>query len=366
VKVKEVCRRLEKLAPPGYAYPWDRSGLRIGSPQIEVSRVLVALTVTSEAFAAARKAKAELIVAHHPPLWDPLEVLRTDNRETQLWLEIAQAGLACYAAHTNLDIAPGGVNDALADRLDLEQRAPLFQTPHVALVKLVTFVPEAHLGPVREAVCEAGAGEIGEYRHCSFSSPGTGTFLPGDKAQPFAGKRHVVNEEPERRLEVQLHEARLSQVLAALKRAHPYEEVAYDVYPMNNPDPYIGLGVRGKLAEAVTANELAAIVRKALDIQHVRLVAKSKRKIRSVGVMGGAGSSQIHKLPRGIDAFITGDVTYHDAQAGYDRGIAVIDAGHHGTEKWIVPQLAAYLKKRLESVKVSTFMEPDPFYAVTE
>jgi len=366
VTVAEVIGVIDALAPPGYAFDWDRSGLRIGAPDKKVKNILVTLTVTPDAFKAAKKNKADLIVAHHPPLWEPLTTLRTDNIETELWVDVAASGMACYAAHTNLDIAPNGVNDVLADKLGLVNRSPLFPTPHVNLVKVVVFVPDTHVATVREAMAAAGAGLIGEYASCSFSVGGTGTFLPSEKTDPHSGKRSVVNEEPERRMEMQVHEARLAGVVDAMKEAHPYEEVAFDVYPMNNPDPYIGLGVRGELEKSMSFDAFSKMVREALKTQHVRTIGAMRSSITTVGVMGGAGGSMIANVPDGIDAFVTGDVTYHDAQHALDRGLAVVDAGHNGTEKWIVPHLAKYLRGKLKDAKVATFTEPDPFHAVVE
>jgi len=202
MKVGEIGSYLEKLAPPAWAYSWDRTGLSVGNPNSTVRGVVVALTVTREVFDIARRAKANLIVSHHPLIWEPLSALRTDDPHTALCLDLAKAGIACFAAHTNLDVAPNGVNAVLAERLGLCDVDSLISVPHAGLVKLVTFVPESHLAAVRDAVCAAGAGVIGEYTHCSFSSPGVGTFLPGTKAQPFSGRKHIVNEEPERRFEI--------------------------------------------------------------------------------------------------------------------------------------------------------------------
>ena len=366
MNVADIAACIEGLAPVGFAYDWDRVGLRIGDPTTKVKRVLVALTLTPAAWAAARKRNVHLIVTHHPPMWEPLSTLRTDHPETRLWLEIAQSGVACYTAHTNLDVAPGGVNDVLAERLGVEDTRPLFPVAQGSFVKLVTFVPDRHLAVVRQAVCDTGAGKIGEYAQCSFSSEGTGTFLPSEKAKPFSGKRHVVNEESERRLEILVQAARLSDAIEGLNSAHPYDEVAYDIYPIKNADASIGIGLAGHLPKSVSLADFSKSVRAALNVQHIRAVGKAKQRIKTVAVMGGAGGGQIPHVPEGIDAFVTGDVKYHEAQSALDRGLAVIDGGHHGTEKWIVGHLAAYLRRELKSLNVSTYMEPDPFLAVVE
>ncbi|HIJ74635.1 MAG TPA: Nif3-like dinuclear metal center hexameric protein [Candidatus Hydrogenedentes bacterium] len=366
MKVRDVCAAIETLAPLKLACEWDRVGLSIGDPNADVRRVLVVLTVTRGALRAAAKAHANLIVAHHPLMRQPLENLRTDNPVTRLCVDIAGAGIACYVAHTNLDVAPGGMNDLLAARLGLRQPRPLIAAPQNRQVKLVTFVPESHLPAVRRAVCDAGAGVIGDYTYCTFSAPGVGTFLPGDKAQPFSGARHLVNEEPELRFETIVPQARLDRVVGALKSAHPYEEVAYDIVELQNRDAAISLGVQGELPSPMSLNEFARRVRDALKVSHVRVVGAAKKRVCHVAVLGGGGGGEVEHLPRDTDVYVTGDVRYHDALAAAERGLAVVDPGHAGMEKWIVPFLAGYLKRTCKPIKVITYREPELFRFVAE
>ena len=365
MRVRDVIVAMDEWAPPELAYSWDRCGLHAGRPDQEVRKVLTCLTVTKAALSAAKKARAEMIVAHHPLIWDPLKTLREDNDEAMLCLEVAREGIACYAAHTNLDVVPGGVNHILAGRLGLKNLSSLIRVPHAQMMKLIAFVPGSHLAAVRDAVSAAGAGTIGDYTHCSFSAPGTGTFMPGDRSAPFSGRKHVVNEEPEHRFETLVPKARLARVLIALFAAHPYEEVAYDVVPLANPDKTISLGLQGELAKAVKLDAFAASVRTALDIGHVRVAGDPKRSVKRIAVMGGAGGGSSGEVPGDVDVFVTGDVKYHEAITANERGLAVIDAGHHGTEKWIAPAIAEYLNAQCKGVKAVAYMEPDPFRAVT-
>lgn len=361
MRVGDVCAAVEAWAPAGLAYEWDRSGLRIGSPDAEVSRVVVALTATRAVYEKAKEVGAEMVVAHHPPIWRPLETLRTDNPETRLWVDFAAAGIAVYGAHTNLDLTPGGVNAVLAERLGLADTRVLLPARHAAQVKLVTFVPESHLDAVRQAVCDAGAGVIGAYTQCSFSTPGTGTFLPGDEAQPFSGEVGKVNEEPERRFETLVLRARLPRVLQALRRAHPYEEPAYDIVTLENVDPAIGLGLQGDLPEPTNLARFAEFVRTALEVDHVRYVGDPERAVRRVGVIGGSGGGEARHVPGEVDALVTGDVAYHDAVEALDRGLALVDAGHQGTEKFIVAALADYLATTLPDLEAFPYDEPEVF-----
>lgn len=352
---------MEEWAPAGWAYPWDKAGLAIGEPGARVTGALVCLTVTREVYAAARAAKANLVVSHHPLIWEPLKSLRLDDPLTRLCLDFARARIACYSAHTNLDVAPGGVNHVLAQKLGLKDVGPLLRVSHGIQVKLVTFVPESHLAQVRDAVAEAGAGVIGDYTHCSFSAPGTGTFKPSARSHPFSGSIGKVNEEPEQRFEVLVNKARLGPVLEALFRAHPYEEVAYDVFPVDNLDPRLSLGLQGALPRPVSAKTFAAHVRRALQLSHVRMTGPAGKMVRRVAVLGGSGGGEAGGLPPGIDAYVTGDVRYHDAIDAGGRNLVVIDAGHAGTERLIVPVIADYLRTRFPDLNVAEFQEPECF-----
>jgi dinuclear metal center YbgI/SA1388 family protein len=341
------------------AYDWDRAGLDIGDPEWNVEKVLVALTITPTIARAAIRGKFDLIVSHHPIIWEPLSKLRLDEPQTRMCVELAAAHIACFSAHTNLDIVSGGVNDALADCLGLVERRPLFPAPHAEMIKLVTFVPESHLGVVRDAVCATGAGVIGEYAHCSFRVAGMGSFKPNASANPYSGKTGRLNEEPEIRFETRVPREKISAAISALKVAHPYEEVAYDLYPIENKNNAIGIGVRGELKKAMTLAEFCEFVRKSLNAESIRYVGDPKKRVLVAAVMGGSGGDEIKNLPEDIDVYVTGEVGYHDALTANDRSVAVIEAGHDGTEKCIIPVLARFLKSRFKSLRVSTHYEPD-------
>lgn len=351
---------MERFAPSGLAFSWDKAGLMIGDPDAPVSRILVTLTITRDAVRAARRQRVDMIVCHHPLLWEPLTALRTDDPHVRLCMSLIEMGISCFSAHTSLDVTSNGVNDALAAQLGLQDTKPLLPVSHAGQVKLVTFVPESHLAKVRAAVCEAGAGVIGDYTYCTFSSAGTGTFLPGRTARPFVGKKQRVNEEPERRFEVLTPKAVLAKVLRALLDAHPYEEPAYDVVPLDSLDPRIGLGRRGVLAHAAPLRALAGHARQALRLQAVRIVGDPKRRVKTVAVVAGSGGSEIRSMPSDIDVLVTGDVRYHEALAARERGLSVIDVGHAGGEQCIIPVVAAYLHKQLE-IPVIKHSAPDPF-----
>lgn len=364
ITVRDICNALDELAPPALAYDGDPIGLGIGHPDWTVKRILVTLTVTPGAAAQALRWDADLIVSHHAVIWHGLRNLRSDEAHTASCLALAGARIACFAAHTNLDVVAGGVNDVLADRLGLVNREPLFPAPQARLVKLVTFVPESHLAAVRAAVCEAGAGAIGNYTYCTFSASGTGTFLPGKEARPFSGTKHRLSEEPERRFETLAPKARIPQIVEALKKAHPYEEVAYDLVQLDNIDPRIGLGVRGEIQPTSTLDAFAETVRRALKLSHVRVMGKRQKRVRSVAVVGGGGGNKVGEVPSGIDVYVTGDIGYHNAVAAQERGLALIDAGHAGTEQCIVPVLARFLKQRFSALEIRAHDDSEVFHVV--
>ncbi|MBI2422060.1 MAG: Nif3-like dinuclear metal center hexameric protein [Candidatus Hydrogenedentes bacterium] len=364
--VDDICSLMEAWAPPAYAYEWDRIGLLCGKRSAKVGHVLTCLSVNPAVYQEAVKRKAQMVVSHHPLIWDALKRLDEDDPHTRMCLDFVRADIACFGAHTNLDIAAGGVNTCLAEALQLQERAPLFPAPHLTNVKIVTFVPESHLDAVRDAMARAGAGQIGDYTSCSFVTPGTGTFMPGTGATPYSGRKGQLNREPEMRLEMIAPAQLSSAVVRALCAAHPYEEPAYDAIPLNNRADRLGLGIQGNLSKPLALDAFAATVVAALGLGHVRVVGASKRKVSRVAVMGGAGGSEVRKLPRDIDVYVTGDVKYHDAEEAAKRGAALIDAGHWGTEKGIVPAMAAYLRRHCAGLKVSTFIEPDYFRVIAE
>jgi dinuclear metal center YbgI/SA1388 family protein len=361
VTVNDICAAMDRWAPPGLAADWDRVGLSVGDPRAKVRCVFTCLTITREVFKAAEKAGAAMIVAHHPLIFQPLQTLRFDEPHTRLCLDIAKAGIACFAAHTNLDVVSDGVSHVLAKRLALNQCKPLFPVREAKQVKLVSYVPESHLAAVQDAVSGAGAGHIGEYTYCSFNSPGTGTFKPGTGSRPFSGIKGKVNEVSELRFETLVNKVLLPQVLQALIAAHPYEEVPYDIVVLENCDASQGLGVRGELVKSMALGQFADVVRDTLKLSHVRFVGPAKKKVRTVAVLGGSGGGEVSAIPDDIDVYITGDIKYHDADLALLRKLALIDAGHVGTERPIVPVMAQYLRRQFKGLKVIAEKTPEVF-----
>jgi dinuclear metal center YbgI/SA1388 family protein len=332
--VAEWVGLVHDLYPPGDAEEWDEVGLQVGDPTWPVERVVVTLDVTGEVIAATEGGPATLVLAHHPTLFRPLSRLTPDTAAGRVVLRAARSGVAVLAAHTNLDVAEDGTgtSDPVVRCLGLTGVHSLTASIRAASqVKLATFVPADHVDAVLDALAAAGAGSIGEYERCSFRVTGTGTFTPGPSADPYSGEVGVANAETEDRLEMVLPRSQVRPVVAALRAAHPYEEVAYDLYPLIEASP--GLGLCGDLPQQLPLRELAEVIGRDLPAPHLRVAGDRDRLVRRVAVVGGAGVSLAGRArAAGADVLVTGDVKHHEALDAREMGLSVIDAGHHATE----------------------------------
>ncbi|MDF2626655.1 MAG: hypothetical protein K0R39_486 [Symbiobacteriaceae bacterium] len=346
--IGKIAGYIEELAPLAWAESWDNVGLQVGDPARPASRILVALELTGGVVEEAIAARADLIVVHHPAIFKPWKAIRFDTPGGQRVERLVKAGIGLYAAHTNLDQALGGTNDTLAALAGLSHHEVLMPLGEEKYVKLVVFVPKGHEDAVRAALARAGAGHIGNYSHCTFQTPGTGTFLPLDGTRPFIGQQGRLEYAEELRLETIIPESGVRKAVQAMIGAHPYEEVAYDLYPLANPGRSRGHGRIGRLAAPVTLEELVGRLKHALGIPHLRVVGDLGRQVQQIAVGAGSGGMLIPVAAgRGADVLITGDVDYHDAQDAADAGLAVIDVGHYNSEVIVVPPLARYLREKL-------------------
>ncbi|MGH2724792.1 MAG: Nif3-like dinuclear metal center hexameric protein [Actinomycetota bacterium] len=358
--VGDWLRLLDELYPQSWAEEWDSTGLQVGSRGWPADRALVALDPTGEVVADAAERGCGLLVTHHPLLFRPLERLDVDRPDGAALAQAIAARIAVVACHTNADVATPGVSDVLADTLGVEVTGVLRPTAAGDRVKLVTFCPPEATAKVLDAVAAAGGGVIGEYTHCSFRVRGSGTFLPSERANPVLGRRGELNEVEEDRLEVVVPRERVRAAVGALLDAHPYEEVAYDLYPLDGPAG-LGLGRIGRLAEPLPAAALAGRCRELLRSE-VRVAGDPERAVGTVAVCGGSGGSLVpDAIGAGVDAFVTGDVKHHQALDAVAGGITVVDAGHHGTEWPFVPRLAERLAAAAPGHVLVSEVETAPF-----
>jgi dinuclear metal center YbgI/SA1388 family protein len=344
--VRDVHDVLESWAPKEIAWDRDNVGLQVGSMKRRVRRILVALDVTDEVLLEARSKKIDLVITHHPLLFHPVRSLTPEDRVGRLVHMLARSGIALYSAHTNLDFAQDGVSFALARRLGLHGLEFLRKDQSV-LMKIVTFVPKAHLEAVASAMAGAGAGTIGDYDDCSFRAEGTGTFKARTGAKPFTGGVNRLEKVDEVRLEMVLPRWRAEEVVRALRAAHPYEEVAYDLYHLANKGESYGAGAIGTLRRTMPLPAFLRHVERSLRVACVRYSGRPRQTVRRVAVCGGSGSDLLAAaIQRGADAFVTSDCSYHLFQE-CDNRLALVDAGHYETEQPVVARIVEHLQQHL-------------------
>ena len=379
MQVRDVIAAVDRLAPFALAEPWDHVGLQVGAPGDVLSPapgapgarpaagapagaaplVLVTLEVDDAALDEAARLGCRLIVAHHPLIFDPLERLSDDSLAGRLALRAAREGVAVIAAHTNLDKAHGGIADVIAAMLGLEAAAPLAPAAADSL-KLVGFVPADDADLVRKALFAAGAGVIGEYEHCSWSVAGQGTFFGREGTDPAAGVAGRDETVDELRLEVVFPRRLRRRVTGAYVAAHPYEEPAFDVVPLENEVATLGLGRLGALPAAKPLREFAAEVAAVLHLPGLRYAGDAERPVGRVAVLPGSGAEAIARgVAHVADVLVTGDVKYHEARAAQAQGLALVDAPHGVTEQEGVLRWAGKLAVELgPGATVETFRNP--------
>ncbi|MDQ4005443.1 MAG: Nif3-like dinuclear metal center hexameric protein [Actinomycetota bacterium] len=353
---------LDEWFPPAWAEAWDNVGLQVGDRSWTADQALVALDPTLEVVAEAAAKSCGLVVTHHPLLFRPLSRLDMTDPVSRTAAAALSAPAAIVACHTNADAAKPGVNDALAAALDLEVTGTLKLTTAEDVMKLVVFVPAEATAKVLDAVAGAGAGVIGEYDHCSFRVRGSGTFRPSPRANPAVGERGEINTVEEDRLEMVVPRPRLEASVEAMLDAHPYEEVAYDLYPLAGGTG-MGIGRLTRPREPLRTGDLAERCRDRLGVD-VRVAGDRNRDVRTAAICGGSGASYIPAaVAAGVDAYVTGDVKHHDALDAIAAGLFVIDAGHHGTEWPFVPHLADRLREAGPGEVLVSETPTDPFAA---
>lgn len=325
----EVIQLFEQFSPQRYAMEGDKIGLQVGRLNKPVENVMIALDVLEEVVDEAIQKNVHLLIAHHPPIFRPLSKLVTDTPQGRIMEKLIKHDIAVYAAHTNLDVATGGVNDLLAEALGLENIEVLIPTLETKLKKLVVYVPESHSEQVRVALGNAGAGSIGNYSHCSFTSMGMGQFLPGEGTNPYIGEKGDLETVREDRIETIFPESLEKKVLTAMLKVHPYEEVAYDVYSLDNKGSTLGLGRIGTINE-MTLQDFSEHVKKSFGVNGVRVVGNLQAKVKKVAVLGGDGNKYWSQAKfKGADVYVTGDLYYHVGHDALMAGLNIVDPGHH-------------------------------------
>jgi dinuclear metal center YbgI/SA1388 family protein len=361
-----VISLLESFAPKKLAVEGDPIGLQVGSLNRPVKKVMIALDVLENVVDEAIRDKVDLIIAHHPLLYRPLKKIDTSTSKGRVIEKLIKNDITVYAAHTNLDVTASGVNEWLSERLELSHTEVLSPTYEEQLVKLCVFVPSSHEDAVRQALGDAGAGHIGNYSHCSFSSNGWGTFTPLEGTNPYIGEQGKQERTEEVKIESIFPVSLQNYILAAMKKAHPYEEVAYDLFPLLNKGNELGIGKIGKLNKEMDIEEFVQHVKTVFGITNVRVIKGHNHPIKKVAVVGGDGNKYIYPAVRkGADVLVTGDIYYHNAHDAQEEGLTIIDAGHHIEEimkrelKFILEtELSA---KKYDTVVIESTIKTEPF-----
>lgn len=351
MKINEIIHYLESLAHPSLQEHYDNTGLITGDPDWECSGIICSLDAIEEVVKEAVEKKCNLVVAHHPVIFGGLKKINGKNYVEKTIITAVKNDIALYAIHTNLDNVIEGVNGKMAEMLGLKNIS-ILSTKENTLKKLFTFVPVDHAEKVRHAIFTAGGGHIGNYSECSFNAEGVGTFKAGEGTNPFVGAIDRHHQEKEIKIEVIFPSFLENKIVKAMKMAHPYEEVAFDVVTLSNNDLSIGSGLIGEWPDAVDEKQFLVKLKDVFAVPVIRHTALLNKKIKRIALCGGAGSFLISKaLAAGADAYITGDIKYHEFFDANKRMI-IADIGHYESEQFTIDLLKEILGQKFPTFAV--------------
>ena len=349
--LRELTAYLESLAPLDYQEAYDNAGLLVGNPDGEVKQALVSLDCTEAVVDEAIRLGCDLIISHHPIVFKGLKRFNGSTYVERVVIKAIKHDIALYAIHTNLDNVTGGVNSKIAERLGLRNTAILSPKGDL-LHKLVVFVPTTHVEQVRAALFAAGAGQVGNYDECSFNTTGYGTFRAGEGTNPFVGNQGEQHHEDEVRVEVIFPANKERAVLVGLFEAHPYEEVAYDVYRLQNKHQQVGSGLIGQLEEPMAEADFLSLLKDRLNTAVIRHTALLGKPVARVAVCGGAGGFLLgHAIRSGADVFVTADYKYHEFFDA-DGKTVIADVGHFESEQFTQELLLEIIRKKFPTFAV--------------
>jgi dinuclear metal center YbgI/SA1388 family protein len=365
MKVRDILRQVDAIVPLKLAQSWDNVGLLIGDANQTVSTILMTIDITGAVLAEAVRRRAQMILSYHPVIWDALKTVTAAGPGSIVY-ELIRRNISVVSIHTAYDTLKGGINDQLADILDLQDVRPLgdfVEGPEGPLYKLVTFVPVEAVNPVAEAIFAAGAGAIGRYSHCGFQTPGTGSFLPLSCSRPSIGRKGKLETVSEIRLESIVPSDRVPAVLDALRRAHPYETPAFDVLRHHDLENRWGLGRMGTLPTPLSMDRVIAKVKRATGARAVGRVGPARRQVRTGAVCAGTCGKLLNRvIAAGCDLYLTGELKHHQAIAAQEAGLTCLCLSHTVSERFGLKKLARSLQKQLpDATIVLSRADADPF-----
>ncbi|MEJ8555418.1 Nif3-like dinuclear metal center hexameric protein [Tepidibacter sp. Z1-5] len=351
--IRDIIKTFENKYPKSLAYNWDNIGLIVGDEMSRVAKILVTLEATQAVIDEAVENKVDLIITHHPFIFKGLKKINKSTTKGNDIYKLIKNNISLYSAHTNFDIAYDGLNDEIAKRLDLKDVLVLDTTYEQKLYKIAVYVPASHQECIRKAMTDMGCGNIGNYSDCSFTFDGVGRFKPLNDSNPYIGTKNEIETVKEVKIESICEESNLSQAINNIINAHPYEEVAYDIYELKNTGKKYGLGRIGELQNSMKFKELSVIVKQSLNIENLRVTGNLEDYVNKIAIVSGSGAEFMTKAhSMGADVLITGDVKYHDAQNALELGIKIIDAGHFGSENIFVDIVEQYLQNKFENIEI--------------
>ncbi len=350
-KIQDITNHLETFAATMYQEEYDNAGLIVGNPRDEVSGILISLDSTEDIVEEAIQKKCNLVVAHHPIVFKGLKKLNGKNYVERTVLKAIKNDIALYAIHTNLDNMKMGVNAKIAEKLSLKE-VEILAPKKQKLMKLTTFVPLANSKEVLTALGIVGAGQIGEYKNCSFRTEGIGSFQPTEKANPYIGQANIQEEVIEHRIEVVFPIHLEQKIMNALRKAHPYQEIAYYLHLLENENPEIGSGAIGILPEKMDGKDFLIYLKEKMQLQTIRHTPLLNNRIEKVALCGGSGSFLLNKaIQKKADVYISADFKYHEFFDA-DQKIVIADIGHYESEVFTKELIADFLIQRFEDLQI--------------
>ncbi len=356
--LQQIISLMAQKAPHRDAMDWDNVGLQVGDYASEIKKILIALDINEDVVQEAIKKEADLIITHHPLLFNGLDKVHSQTAKGRIVMQVIKNDIAIYSTHTNMDIAEKGLNDFLADKLGIQDTEIFSNEKEKKLYKLAVYVPADNVEVLKEAIFKKGAGQIGNYSKTSFSSKGEGTFLPGENTNPHLGKRGEIKKVEEIKVETVVPEEKIDNVIKAMLKVHPYEEVAYDFYELPLQSDYKGIGRVGYLKESLSLKDYCEFIKDTLNIEKLKVRGNLEDKIKKVAICSGAGADYISLASaKGADLYITGDVKYHEAQLAEELQLNLVDAGHFETEVIFKEMIHQYLQQRIQKDKLDVELE---------
>ncbi len=330
--LSEIIHALEQFAPPHLAEDWDNVGLMVGDPNWPVKRVLCALDINEQVVEEAIRLNANCIVSHHPFIFKAIKRIDLSQREGRMIQRLISNQIAVYGMHTNYDVVEGGLNDYLAKGLGLTDIEILSVTHEEKLCKCIIYVPITHYEIVRQCIIDNNVRHIGNYKGCTFSCQGEGSFIPLKNSNPYLGKQGEIEIVKECQISFLIEQHKVATIMDAVKKVHPYEEVAYDVFLAQNILKQSGIGRVGSLKAPTGLEELIQKVKDFFDVSYVRVNSVENNTVKRIAICSGSGAQYIQEASQKADVYITGDIKFHEAQRAKELGLILIDVGHYASE----------------------------------